>query len=62
MNHYESRIALYQSSFARLEKKRGNLEAASNWAMSAAARFERLGMKQKEQEVNLLFSGKEAFN
>ena len=47
-------IAYYKASFAYLEKAWENLEQVRKWATQAMDSFNRLGMIEKEQEMDLL--------
>lgn len=52
-NREKRRTAYYKHSFARLEKAKGNLAQARNWANEALDGFDRLGMEQEVKEVQL---------
>ena len=53
-NKEERRIALYQASFARLNKARKKSEEARKLAQEALGRFERLGILREAEEMRLL--------
>ncbi|MBE7385204.1 MAG: ATP-binding protein [Leptolyngbya sp. SIO1E4] len=57
LNHYQSRIALYQAAFARLEDVRGKTQQAYDWANKAKDGFERLGMRRQAEEMRLFTQG-----
>ncbi|NET37699.1 MAG: ATP-binding protein [Cyanothece sp. SIO1E1] len=56
-NNAKETIAHYQSSFARLEKVRGNVEEACKWATQAIEGFDRLGMIPEVKEMRSLYAG-----
>lgn len=53
-NKDRRRIAFYKRSFAHLEQKRGNIEAARRWAKQALEDFERLSMHPQIEEMQEL--------
>ncbi len=53
-NKEERRIALYQASFARLNKAQKKSEEARKWAQEALGGFERLGILREAEEMRLL--------
>lgn len=55
-NKDKRRAAFYQRSFALLEHKRGNREAARRWAEAALDGFERLGMQPEAKEMEALLA------
>ncbi|MEC4983588.1 MAG: NB-ARC domain-containing protein [Oscillatoria sp. PMC 1068.18] len=55
-NKDKRRTALYQKSFAQLEKARGNLEQAKEWGMKALEGCKRLGMTRDAEEILVLLA------
>lgn len=56
--HHDKRcLSICQSYWALLEKKRGNLTAAQQWARSAKAGFEQLNMDSKVIEMESFLKG-----
>ena len=56
-NHDKRRTALCQFCFARLEKSKGNLNTAKEWAEKALDSFERLGVPRDIEELNSFIKG-----
>ncbi|MBD2303240.1 helix-turn-helix domain-containing protein [Nostoc sp. FACHB-87] len=55
-NNLKRRIFCYQVSYARLEKAKGNLEEAREWAEQALDGFNQLGMIREAEEVQSLLT------
>jgi len=55
-NKDRRQTALYQRSFARLERARGNPEQAKEWGKRALAGFKRLGMTKDAAEMRALLA------
>ena len=53
-NKEKRRIALYQASFARLEKARQNALEAQKWAEKALEKFNREGIQREAEEMIIL--------
>ncbi|MDJ0798439.1 MAG: NB-ARC domain-containing protein [Calothrix sp. MO_167.B12] len=55
-NNLKRRIVCYQISYARLEKAKGNLEKARQWAEQALDGFNQLGMAREAEGVQSLLT------
>ncbi|MDM9585362.1 tetratricopeptide repeat protein [Nostoc sp. GT001] len=53
MTHNKRRLARYQRSFARWEKKWGSVEKAQEWSTKAINGFKQLGMTQDAQDMQI---------
>lgn len=58
-NNLKRRIYCYKTSYAQLEKARGNLEEARDWAGLALDGFNQLGMMKEAEEVRFLLNSLE---
>ncbi|TAF38821.1 MAG: hypothetical protein EAZ69_03015 [Oscillatoriales cyanobacterium] len=55
-NKDKREVAVYQSSFAELEKIRGDFSEAYQWATKALEGFNRLGMRREAEKMNSLLN------